>query len=81
MAPRTVTEEVLAGIWAETLRLDRVGITDGFFEAGGHSLLATRVVARVRRDLGVELPLRALFEHATLGELAAEIDRDDRFPI
>ncbi|HEY0019275.1 MAG TPA: amino acid adenylation domain-containing protein [Longimicrobium sp.] len=75
VAPRTPTEEVLAGIWAETLRLDRVGARDGFFDVGGHSLLATRVVSRVRRDLGVELPLRALFEHPVLAQLAAEIDR------
>src|SRR5262249_24537574 len=47
-APRTPTEEVLAGIWRELLRLDRVGVHDNFFELGGHSLLATRVIARVR---------------------------------
>ncbi|HST61038.1 MAG TPA: condensation domain-containing protein, partial [Longimicrobium sp.] len=75
VAPRTPTEEVLAGIWAETLRLERVGAQDGFFDVGGHSLLATRVASRVRRDLGVELPLRTLFERPVLAELAAEIDR------
>ncbi|HLM69024.1 MAG TPA: amino acid adenylation domain-containing protein, partial [Longimicrobium sp.] len=75
VAPRTPTEEVLAGIWAETLRVERIGARDGFFDVGGHSLLATRVASRVRRDLGVELPLRAIFEHPVLAELASEIDR------
>src|SRR6185295_11360867 len=60
VAPRTPVEEVLAGIWAEVLRLDRVGVEESFFELGGHSLLATRVVSHVREVFGVEVPLRAL---------------------
>ncbi|HEX5724049.1 MAG TPA: amino acid adenylation domain-containing protein, partial [Longimicrobiaceae bacterium] len=75
VAPRTPTEEVLAGIWAELLRLERVGAEESFFDLGGHSLLGTRVVSRVRAVFGVELPLRAVFERPVLSELAAEIER------
>ncbi|WP_420126423.1 amino acid adenylation domain-containing protein [Longimicrobium sp.] len=75
VAPRTPAEEVLAGIWAEVLGVERVGAEAGFFELGGHSLLATRVAARIRTVFGVEIPLRAVFERAVLSELAAEIER------
>src|SRR6185369_6641405 len=72
--PRTPVEEVLAGIWAELLGLDRVGAADSFFELGGHSLLATRVMSRLRAVFGVELPLRAVFEAPVLADLATRID-------
>ena len=75
VAPRTPTEEILAALWAELLKTERVGAGDAFFDLGGHSLLATRVVSRVREAFGVEVPLRALFEHPRLGAFAAEVDR------
>ncbi|HEX8151320.1 MAG TPA: amino acid adenylation domain-containing protein, partial [Pyrinomonadaceae bacterium] len=72
-APRTPVEELLAQVWSETLGLDGVGRDDNFFELGGHSLLATQAVSRVREALGVELPLRTIFEAQTPGELAAHV--------
>jgi acyl carrier protein len=67
--PRSDVETVIANVWAETLRLDRVGIHDNFFELGGHSLLATQLVTRLRQTLRIELSLRALFDAPTVAAL------------
>src|SRR5947209_3144604 len=74
LAPRTPVEEVLAGIWAEVLGLERVGVADHFFDLGGHSLLATQVTSRLRSALGVEVPLRDLFAAPRLSVLAARVE-------
>ncbi|WP_009630731.1 non-ribosomal peptide synthetase [Synechocystis sp. PCC 7509] len=73
MPPRTPIEEVLAGIWAKILRVEKVGIHNNFFELGGHSLLATQVVSRLREAFKVQLPLRALFESPTVATLAQSL--------
>ncbi len=72
--PRTPTEELLAGLWREILGVERVGIHDSFFALGGHSLLATQLMARLREILGVEVPLRALFQRPTVADLAVEVE-------
>jgi amino acid adenylation domain-containing protein len=74
VAPRTQTEKVLAGIWAEVLGLEQVGIEDNFFDLGGHSLLAMRMVSRVLQEFSVELPLRELFAAPTIAGLSLRIE-------
>jgi amino acid adenylation domain-containing protein/non-ribosomal peptide synthase protein (TIGR01720 family) len=79
-APRTPVEEQMAAIWADLLKLDRVGAHDNFFELGGHSLLAARAVNKMSRTFNVQVPIRALFENSTLSHLAAWIDEQKRGP-
>ncbi|ORA08534.1 hypothetical protein BST12_28315, partial [Mycobacterium angelicum] len=73
--PRDIRESVLAALFAEVLDLPRVGIDDGFFDLGGHSLTVTRLVARIRAQLDVEVPIRAVFASPTVAQLAAWLDR------
>ena len=73
VAPKTPLEETVASIWAEVLRVDRVGVKDSFFALGGHSLLAMQVTSRIRETLELEIPLRALFEHRTVESYALAI--------
>ncbi|MET7339679.1 condensation domain-containing protein, partial [Nonomuraea sp. NPDC005650] len=93
--PTTPTEQLLAGIWANLLGVDQVGVRDNFFDLGGHSLLATQTITRIRAVLGVDLPLAALFDQPTVGGLAplvdgangtsrppiVPVDRDQRLPL
>jgi amino acid adenylation domain-containing protein len=73
VAPRTPTEETLAQIWAEVLKLDRVGIHDNFFELGGHSLLAVHLMARIQQTFQCQIPLSGLFQNPTLAQFAVLI--------
>ncbi|NUU37569.1 non-ribosomal peptide synthetase [Pseudomonas sp. C2B4] len=70
-APEGNLEQQLAGIWADVLGVAQIGRRDNFFELGGHSLLAAQASARVELELGIELPLRALFETNDLQAYAA----------
>ncbi|MGH7833991.1 MAG: non-ribosomal peptide synthetase, partial [Candidatus Binatia bacterium] len=74
VAPRTPGERSLAKIWAEVLKLEKVGIHDNFFDLGGHSLLATQVISRLRDAFRIDLPLRSLFESPTVAGLAECIE-------
>ena len=74
-------EEMIANIWADVLKSGELTRTSNFFDLGGHSLLATKVIARLRQMFNIELPLRAMFEAATIGELADRVRallREDR---
>jgi amino acid adenylation domain-containing protein len=74
VAPRTPTEEALAGIWSSVLRVERVSVHDNFFELGGHSLLATQVLARVRQAFRLNLQARNLFDAPTAAKFAAKVE-------
>ncbi len=69
-APTTEAETLMARVWADVLGIEQVGTQDDFFALGGHSILATRVIARVKEQTGVDLPLRRLFANPVLGVLA-----------
>ncbi len=70
-APRTPLQASLVHLWGALLQLDEIGIDDNFFELGGNSLLALRAVAQMRRDLGLELAVVALFSQPTIAGIAA----------
>ena len=71
VAPEGELEETLAAIWQALLGVTRIGRDDNFFELGGHSLMAVRLLARIREQCLVDVPLRALFESPVLSDLAA----------
>ncbi|HEY6376501.1 MAG TPA: amino acid adenylation domain-containing protein [Edaphobacter sp.] len=74
VAPETPTQERLAAIWRNLLKVEDIGITDNFFELGGHSLMVMQVIARIRKELEVEIPIRILFEDPTIKGLAKEVE-------
>ncbi|WP_433234979.1 amino acid adenylation domain-containing protein [Actinomadura nitritigenes] len=75
--PRTLTEHLLTDVWRDVLRITRIGRDDDFFDLGGHSLLAANVIARLRAQHNIDLPLAAVFDAPVLSDLAAAIDERD----
>jgi aryl carrier-like protein len=73
--PRGETEERLCAIWREVLERDDFGVEDDFFDLGGHSLSAMRVLARVRRDFLVDIPIRRLFDNPTIAAFGVDVEK------
>jgi natural product biosynthesis luciferase-like monooxygenase protein len=73
--PATALEELVTDVWRKVLGVERIGARDRFFDLGGNSLTTIQVAIRIRELLGIELPLRVIFEAATVGELAAQLER------
>ncbi len=74
-APGTPTEQILAEIWARSLRLERVGVNDNFFDLGGHSLLIVQLHARLCEAFKIKLPIVKLFQYPTVSSFAAHLDQ------
>jgi amino acid adenylation domain-containing protein len=77
---RDAVEESVAAIWSEILGVEVIGVHDNFFELGGHSLLATRVISAIRQIFKMELPLKTLFESATVEQFAAAVSGAEARP-
>ncbi len=78
IAPRTPTEEIVADVWAEVLGLERVGVEDNFFDLGGHSLLATKALSLLQERVGINLPIRLMFESPTPAALIERLMAQSR---
>ncbi|KAA3617202.1 MAG: amino acid adenylation domain-containing protein [Calditrichaeota bacterium] len=78
IAPRNENEEKVASIWADVLKIEKVGVLNNFFELGGHSLLATQLISRIREGFDLDIPLRNIFEYPTVASLTESIEITQR---
>lgn len=74
--PNTETERELIGIWKEVLNVDKIGVTDDFFDLGGHSILAVKLTSLIKSKLGKNLPISVLFTDSTIRDLGKKIDSE-----
>jgi amino acid adenylation domain-containing protein/non-ribosomal peptide synthase protein (TIGR01720 family) len=80
VAPRNPIEEAVAGLWQDALGLERIGVTDSFFDLGGHSLVAASLLSTLRQAFRVKLPMRTLFAGPTVAQLANAISEFEERP-
>ncbi|MEO7361070.1 MAG: phosphopantetheine-binding protein, partial [Gemmatimonadaceae bacterium] len=76
VAPSSETEKQLAAIWSDVLKKEPIGLTDKFLDLGGHSLMAIRVLGKISKTFSVRLPLRTLFDHPTIEQLAIVVEKE-----
>ncbi len=76
VAPSTPIEEIVAKVWEDLLERERVGVHDNFFDLGGHSLRVTQLIARLRAECGIELPLRTAYERPTVAGMAGALSAE-----
>lgn len=81
VAPQNETEEKLAVVWQEVLKIDRIGVTDNFFDLGGHSLLAVRAINRIKKELGLNTSVKTFFENPTIAALSKQLKAKEYIPI
>ncbi|MCP5061068.1 MAG: amino acid adenylation domain-containing protein, partial [Ignavibacteriae bacterium] len=77
ISPRNETEEILVAIWKQLLGLEKISITDNFFEIGGHSLLAIQLIGKIDFEFNIELEMVQLFQEPTIASLSSEILREN----
>ncbi|MDJ0508497.1 MAG: amino acid adenylation domain-containing protein, partial [Crocosphaera sp.] len=78
ISPSTPEEKILANLWSQVLKIEKIGINDNFFELGGHSLLATQLISLVRDTFEVEIAISVLFECSTIAQLSKHLKRLDK---
>lgn len=76
LAPTSPEEKIIAGIWSRVLGLPHIGVNDNFFDLGGHSLLAAQIISRMREAFQLDMPIRYIFEHATIGALGSIVEAE-----